>query len=419
MVPALDVSAARSRFPALQQEQVYMDNAGGSQVLDTVADSIRSYLLKTNVQLGATYKTSKTSTNAYDNAYNVAAGFINAAPEEISIGVSTTQLLHNLSIALKVQPGDELVLSKLNHESNTAPWVQLADRLGLTVKWWAAADPKNPICDPAELKTLLSEKTRLVTCPHVSNITGSISSIREIADAVHVYPRALLCVDGVALAPHRQVDVKALDVDFYAFSWYKVYGPHLAQLYASSRVHEQIQSLGHFFNPTNTLDKKLNLASANYELTQSIPQVVEYFGPNPSVTWAQMAEHEQQLQRILLEFLASDGRVTVIGEPSASNELRVPVISFVVRGLGSQRLVEEVERRSAYGFRSGHMYSHRLLAEVCGLEDVEDGVVRVSFLHYNTGEWGDLFGCIGPMLIKTVAEVQGLVEVLREVLASS
>jgi selenocysteine lyase/cysteine desulfurase len=198
-----------------------------------------------------------------------------------------------------------------------------------------------------------------------------------------------------------------------------VYGPHLAQLYASSRVHEQIQSLGHFFNPTNTLDQKLNLASANYELAQSIPQVVEYFGPNPSATWAQMAEHEEQLQRILLEFLASEGRVAVIGESSASKELRVPVISFVVRGLGSRRLVEEVERRSAYGFRSGHMYSHRLLAEVCGLEDVEDGVVRVSFLHYNTGEWGDLFGCLRPMLIRTVAEVQGLVEVLREVLASS
>ncbi|CAI7649600.1 unnamed protein product [Penicillium glandicola] len=401
MASTLDISTARSRFPALQQEQVYMDNAGGSQVLGTVADSIRSYLLNTNVQLGATYKVAKISTNAYANAYKVAAGFTNAAPEEISIGVSTTQLLHNLSTALKFQPGDELVVSKLNHEANSSPWVHIAERLGLTVKWWAAADPKNPVCDPTELKSLLSDKTRLVACPHASNITGTISPVREIADVVHAYPRALLCVDGVALAPHRQVDVKALDVDFYVFSWYKVYGPHLAQLYASSRVHDQIQSLGHFFKPTNTLDLKLNLASANYELTQSIPQVVEYFGSDPSTTWAQMAEHEEQLQRILLEFLVSDSRITVIGEPSASKELRVPVISFVVQGVGSQRLVEEVERRSAFGFRSGHMYSHRLLADVCGLEDVEDGVVRVSFLHYNTE-----------------AEVRGLVEVLQEVLAS-
>lgn len=210
----------------------------------------------------------------------------------------------------------------------------------------------------------------------------------------------------MALAPHRQVDVKGLDVDIYvsgpfrflqgmtdigstsqAFSWYKVYGPHLAQLYASSRTHDEIQSLAHFFKPTNTLDLRLNLASANYELTQSIPSVVAYFGPNPSKTWAEIAAHEERLQRILLQFLTSHDRITVIGEPSSSKDLRVPVISFVVRGVGSQQLVEAVEGRSAYGFRSGHMYSHRLLAEVCGLADVEDGVVRVSFLHYNTGAW--------------------------------
>lgn len=172
-----------------------------------------------------------------------------------------------------------------------------------------------------------------------------------------------------------------------AFSWYKVYGPHLAQLYVSSRIHEEIQSLAHFFKPTNTIDLKLNLSSANYELAQSIPCVVEFFGSDPSSTWAEMAAHEERLQQILLDFLNADDRVTVIGEPSANKDLRVPVISFTVRGVGSQQLVEAVERRSAYGFRSGHMYSHRLLAEVCGLKDVEDGVVRVSFLHYNTGKW--------------------------------
>ncbi|KAJ9485995.1 hypothetical protein VN97_g7348 [Penicillium thymicola] len=403
MASTLDVSAARSRFPALQQEQVYMDNAGGSQVLDTVADSIRYYLLNTNVQLGASYKVSQTSTNAYDNAYKVAAGFTNAAPDEISIGISTTQLLHNLSTALKFQPGDELVLSKLNHEANTSPWVHIAERLGLTVKWWAASEPKNPVCNPSELKSLLSDKTRLVACPHASNITGTISPIRKIADIVHIYPRALLCVDGVALAPHRQVDVKALDVDFYVNCnpSFCMTGSLLTSSPLGVLLVQSIQSLGHFFKPTDTLDLKLNLASANYELTQSIPQVVEYFGSDPSTAWAQMAEHEEQLQQILLEFLASNSRIDVIGEPSASKKLRVPVISFVVQGVDSQRVVEEVERRSAFGFRSGHMYSHRLLADVCGLDNVEDGVVRVSFLHYNTE-----------------AEVRGLVEVLRDVLGS-
>ena len=108
---------------------------------------------------------------------------------QISIGVSTTQLLHNLSTALKFQPGDELVVSKLNHEANSAPWVRITERLGLTVKWWASPDLTNPRCDVADLKALLSAKTRLVSCPHASNITGTISPIREIADAVHAYPR--------------------------------------------------------------------------------------------------------------------------------------------------------------------------------------------------------------------------------------
>ncbi|KAJ5973211.1 hypothetical protein N7481_010421 [Penicillium waksmanii] len=400
MAATYDVEAARAQFPALQQEQVFMDNAGGSQVLGSVVDSIRSYLINTNVQLGATYKTSQASTAGFSNGYKSAASFINAQPEEINLGVSTTQLLHNLSTALKFQPGDEVIVSKLNHEANSAPWVRIAEHLGLKVKFWASSNPTNPTCDVGELKTLLSDKTRLVACPHASNITGTISPIREIADAVHVHPRALLCVDGVALAPHRQVDVKALDVDFYAFSWYKVYGPHIAQLYASSRIHEEIQSLAHFFKPTDSLDLKLNLASANYELTNSIPAVVEYFGATPAKTWDEMGQHEERLQAILLEFLNSDARVRVIGDRSASKEVRVPVISFTVDGVGSQALVEAVEARSAFGFRSGHMYSHRLLNEVCGLADVEDGVVRVSFLHYNSE-----------------AEVQGLVRVLQEVLA--
>ncbi|KAJ5484732.1 hypothetical protein N7539_004720 [Penicillium diatomitis] len=400
MASTFDVTAARAAFPALKNEQIFMDNAGGSQVLGTVADSIHSYLLKNNVQLGATYETSKSSTAAYDEAYKAAAGFINAHPDEISIGVSTTQLFQNLSTALKFRPGDELIISKLNHEANSAPWVRIAERLGLTVKWWAASDPKNPQCDVSDLQTLLSDKTRLVAMPHVSNITGTISHVRKIADAVHAYSRALLCVDGVALAPHRQVDVKALDVDFYGFSWYKVYGPHIAQLYASSRISDQIESLAHFFKSGESLDLKLNLASVNYELAQSIPEVVAFFGDDPRATWAAMVAHEERLQEILLRFLTSDDRITIIGETSANQEARVPVISWVVRGIKSQRLVEAVEARSAYGFRSGHMYSHRLLKDVCGFDDVDDGVVRVSLLHYNTE-----------------TEVVGLVSVLKEALA--
>ncbi|KAJ9298933.1 hypothetical protein DTO271G3_3175 [Paecilomyces variotii] len=399
MASTFDVAQVRSRFPALKQDQVFMDNAGGSHVLDTVIESIQKYLSQTNVQIGATYEVAKACTTAYNNAFVPAAKFINAGPNEISIGISTTQLLHNLSTALNFEPGDELILSKVNHEANISPWVRIAKRLGLTIKWWSATDVKNPVCDLEELKSLLSEKTRLVTCPHVSNITGTITNVKEVAALVHQFPRALLCVDGVAFAPHRHIDVKELDADFYTFSWYKVFGPHISQLYASSRVHSEITPLCHYFKNPMTLDIMLNLASANYELTQSLPCVVEYFGSDIKTKWGQIAAYEEQLQEILLSYLRSNPRITIYGEPSANKDLRVPVVSFTVKGMKSKAVVDEVEKRSNFGFRNGHMYSHRLLQEIMHLEDVEDGVVRVSMMHYNTEE-----------------EVKGLVQVLEEVI---
>ena len=173
-----------------------------------------------------------------------------------------------------------------------------------------------------------------------------------------------------------------------AFSWYKVYGPHIAQLYANTRIHDQISGLGHYFNPRQTLDHKLNLASVNFELAQSIPRVVEYLAP-AAPAWEAIAAHEERLQEILLGFLNSrPDRFRVIGTSSASRAVRVPVVSFVVPGVKSREVVEWVAKRTQgrLGIRNGHMYSHRLLGEVVQLGEMEDGVVRVSMLHYNTEE---------------------------------
>lgn len=144
------------------------------------------------------------------------------------IGPSTTQLFSNLSLILNLPPGSEIIISSLDHEANVSPWVRLAKIHNYTVKWWPAppasathASP-SPVLTPENLKPLLSKKTALVTCTHASNVLGTIHDVKKIADTVHTIPGAKLCVDGVALAPHREVDVKALGVDFYAFSWYKV-----------------------------------------------------------------------------------------------------------------------------------------------------------------------------------------------------
>ncbi|KAL8855909.1 MAG: hypothetical protein Q9178_007474 [Gyalolechia marmorata] len=306
----LDIEAVQSHFPALKQKQVFLDNAGGSQILGAAIDSIRIYLEDTNVQLGASYNVGQKATQKYNQGLQAAADFINADLSEIVIGPSTTQLLANLaqSFALSFPADAEIVVSSIDHEANIASWVRLAKIRNLKLKWWTpSSEPEDLKLTAENLRPLLSKKTKLVTCTHTSNILGAIHDIAAITSEVHTVPGAMLCVDGVAFAPHREVDVRALGVDFYSFSWYKVYGPHIAVLYASTSAQQSVSSLGHYFhNPAKTLSTKLELAAASYELVAAIPTLLAYFGPDASSrrkTWAAIAAHEEKLQAILLDYL--------------------------------------------------------------------------------------------------------------------
>ncbi|KAK0107552.1 hypothetical protein ONS96_003358 [Cadophora gregata f. sp. sojae] len=381
---SFNIATARDKFPALNQPQVFFDNAGGSQILGTVIDSISNYLSKTNVQLGASYAIGKKSTAHYESGYAAAAKYINASTDNIVLGSSTTSLFRTLSFALSFPAGSEVIISKVDHEANIASWVDIAARQNLTIKWWSPKAGTNPKLEASDLKKLLSEKTVLVTCTHASNILGTIHDITAIAEAVHTVPGAMLCVDAVAYAPHRQVDVKALGVDFYCFSWYKVYGPHMSMLYASPTVLKSVKSLGHHFNPSSTLENKLGLAGSCYELTASIPAVLAYFGDNPAESWAAIEKHEEKLQSTLLGYLNARSDVTIYGETSSDTKKRVSTVGFVVKGRKSKDVVEAVDELSngEMGIRWGTFYSVRLADEILGLE--YDGVVRVSMVHYNT-----------------------------------
>ncbi|KAL7925165.1 pyridoxal phosphate-dependent transferase [Trichoderma austrokoningii] len=385
----------RDHFPALQQNQVYLDNAGGSQTLGTVIDSIRDYLTGTNVQLGASYAVSKKSTALYGAAYKAAAKYINANPDEIVFGSSTTQLFRNLSYALKFKPGDEIVVSWIDHEANIASWLDLAERQNLVLKWWKPNPSLNPELLATDLTALLSPKTRLVTCTHASNLLGTITDVKAVASAAHSVG-ALLCVDAVAYAPHRPVDVKDLGVDFYCFSWYKVYGPHISMMYGSWGAQTHMRPLGHFFNPSVTLEDKIGLAGGSYELLQAVPHVVDYLESK----WDNIIYQESLLQTTLLDYLKLQPNVTVYGSLESSIHVRVATVSFSVMGLTSQEVVEQVESKTPYGFRYGTYYSERLARETLGLS--KDGAVRVSMVHYNT-----------------VDEIQGLIKALEEVIKSA
>ncbi|KAL2142253.1 hypothetical protein VTI28DRAFT_1390 [Corynascus sepedonium] len=427
MTASLDIDAVRGSFPALAGGQVFFDNAGGSQTLGTVAERIREYLLSTNVQLGASYDIGKKATERYETGYRAAAEFIGASRDEIVLGPSTTQHFRNVSYALNFQEGDELVISAIDHEANIAPWLALAERQKLVLKWWkpnptGAPDAgTNPKLLASDLPALLSNRTRLVTCTHASNVLGTIHDIKAIASTVRQHsPDALVCVDAVAYAPHRKVDVKDLGVDLYSFSWYKVFGPHLSILYTSPRALSALRSLAHFFNPHVTAENKLGLAAASYELVHALPAVTAYFSSPSSHSddsdkegndrWAAIAAHEEILQRTLLDWLRSRGdEVIVYGEQSAGASARVPTVSFTVRGRGSRGIVEAVEAATggSLGIRWGAFYSERLVRDVLGFssksgeQDKKEGVVRVSMVHYNT-----------------VDEVKRLIAVLEEILGN-
>lgn len=168
-----------------------------------------------------------------------------------------------------------------------------------------------------------------------------------------------------------------------------MYGPHLAILYASKPSQARLESLGHYFlSPITSLSQRLGLAAASYELVASIPSVLAYFGTDRQQTWNAIMLHEERLQSILLDYLNHREDVTVYGERSADAKLRLPVVSFSVKDQSSQEIVKKVEDCSKFGIRWGHVYSKRLVDDILGLKI--DGVIRVSMVHYNTGECKNL-----------------------------
>ena len=233
-MPEFDTDFVLGNFPALGQGQVYLDNAGGSQVARQVADRLSAYLFTANVQLGASYAASVKAGEMVHKGRQALATLFNAArPEEVVMGATTTQLFDQLARSL-VQtwaPGDEVIVTGFDHEANIGPWRKLADK-GIVIREWTM--PKGAdVPDLEDLKALMTDRTRLVAVTHASNIYGTINDVRAIADVVHA-GGALICVDGVAYAPHatrRRAGRWRCGFLTRYIRFYKVYGAHFAALY--------------------------------------------------------------------------------------------------------------------------------------------------------------------------------------------
>jgi cysteine desulfurase family protein (TIGR01976 family) len=405
----LDLSYVRQQFPALAGDWVFFDNAGGSQTPQVVGDRILDFLYQSNVQLGASYRVSQTATERVAAAQAGLATLINASdPNEVVLGASTSALLRVLAHCLgqTLAPGDEVIVTNCDHEANISPWMDW-QALGVTVKVWTV-NPQTLELELEALADLLTPRTKLVAVTHTSNVLGTINPIRAIADLVH-RNGSLICVDGVAYAPHRQVDVQAWDVDFYAFSLYKTYGPHQALLYGRRELLEALPGFNHYF--ITSVPYKLQPGNVNFELAYGCLGIVDYLtalaqhhgcaatvevGQQLAQAFELIQTHEQALGDRLLQFLHQKPNVRIIGCPDADPAHRVPTLSFVVTGRDSADIPPLVDPHHI-GIRYGHFYAVRLIEDL-GLAD-QNGVVRVSMVHYNTLEECDrLIACLDSIL---------------------
>ena len=408
----MEINFVRRQFPALEQDFTYMDNAGGSQTLAKVAERISGYLLHHNVQLGASYKVSREAGEKLKYATNGVSKFINASrPEEVVIGPSSSMLLRILSLCISKQwqEGDEVIVTNTDHEANVSPWTDLEEK-GIKIKIWKV-NPETLELELSQLEKLLSKRTRLVAVTHVSNVLGTINPIKEITEIAHK-AGALICVDGVAYAPHRQVNVKELDVDFYVFSWYKTYGPHLAVMFGKYDLLYEMDGINHYFFGKKDVPYKFQPGNFNFELTYSLLGITEYFeefyrehfrsskkldtSEKLAKSFDLIARYEERISTPLLAFLRDNPNIRIIGHPEADKNKRVPTISFVHSRMKSDQIVKKVDEHRI-GIRFGDFYAKKIIQDLELAE--KNGVVRISLVHYNTSE-----------------EVKKLIGVLRTIL---
>ena len=396
MPTLFDVAFARSHFPALADDWALFDNAGGSVPLAGVIERVHDYMSRWQVQLGATYHHSATAAALVAEGQRAMARLVNASADEVVIGPSSTMNVRTLSRALLPLfcPGDEIVVTNLDHETNIGAWRAL-EAEGLVIREWRF-DPERLELTLEGLEPLLHQSTRLVCFTHCSNLIGTVHDAAAIIRRVHD-AGALACVDGVACVPHRRVDVKALDADFYFLSIYKVFGPHLGMLYGKRDLLLRARGQNHFFIPEDEIPYKLEPGNVVHELTAALPAILEYLlalderhHPGPPAAeparlesvFEDIAAHETALVAPLLDFLRARRGVRVIGRTRADAH-RAPTVSFVAEGRDSSEIPARLDAERI-AIRYGHFYAHRAV-EALGLH-ARNGVVRVSMVHYNTAD---------------------------------
>lgn len=395
MSPRLpDRAAVRARFPALSSPTVFFENAGGSQLPAEVPAAMSRYMTSTYVQLGAGYPASREATRVVQEAHDFAGRLVDDGAGHTILGPSSSALLRMIADGYMdiLERGREIVIADTGHEANINPWLRL-ERQGVIVRWWRV-DRKSLELRLEDLDAILNTRTALVLFPHVSNLLGGVVDVARVTRRVHA-AGARVVVDGVAYAPHRAIEARAWDVDWYVFSAYKVYAPHMAVLYGKADAVAEITGPNHFFIPKESVPYKFELGGVTHEGCAGLAALQPYLnflagvpeeGPADRAAiraaFNVMTALEAPLTERLVAWLTDRTGVRVIG-PSAPDADRVPTVSFVHEARTSADIAHALDE-TGIALRNGHMYAWRL-CQALGI-DPTDGVVRVSLLHYNTPE---------------------------------
>ena len=409
-----DLETIRSQFPALAitdngRPRVHFDNPAGTQVSRRVAERMSAYLLESNANMGGGFATSAQTDDVIAYAREAMADFLNAAAaEEIVFGQNMTTLtLHmSRSIGRTLSAGDEIVLSRMDHDANIAPWLLLAEDLDLQVRW-LPFNAETYELDRDQVESAITERTKLVCVGGASNVLGTINDVRMIANKARE-AGAVTYIDAVQLAPHVAIDVQELGCDFLVCSAYKFFGPHQGILWARRELLESLTPYKarpapdappfNFETGTQSYEGMAGTAAAvAYFAWVGETLAQDYWEANAAyperrrhlrAAMHYLFDYERELVGYLLERLSNlaGSRIYGITDPSALDR-RVPTVAFTVDGIAPAAIAEALAGRNIFVW-SGHNYA----LEIADSLDILDsgGAVRVGLVHYNSRDEVDV-----------------------------
>jgi cysteine desulfurase family protein (TIGR01976 family) len=369
----LDVQAVRARYTALQRPLAFFDGPGGTQCPDEVIDAVADYLRHDNANVGAPYETSRRTDELVEWAHRRAGDFLGCSHEEVAFGQSMTALnfLLTRALARDLRAGDEVLVTRLDHDGNVAPWLELAKDVGIVVRLVDTHDDLS--LDLGDLERQLSARTRVVAFPVAANSVGTTPDVRRVVELAHG-AGALAWADAVHYGPHGRIDVDAWGVDVLLCSPYKFFGPHMGlacgrkDLLAGWRPYKvrpaADEPVGHRFE----------LGTCQHELLAGFVAAVDYL---ESLGWEAITSHERMLGERFLAGLPAT--VELYGLPTM--EGRVPTFCFNVPGHTSQEVATFLAGRDVAVWW-GNYYALETMRKL-GLDE-EEGAVRAGFVHYNT-----------------------------------